>query len=103
MNKPTHTKKNLSNKIIIKNPKELTENIIMDLYKKSDLPETSYFQCLAFLALRNYKEVCRKIIKDKNRTEARNPFRSSLKSKYPLFSPIKRFIPTNGVRMATTE
>ena len=31
-----------SNKIIIKNPKELTENIIMDLYKKSDLPETSY-------------------------------------------------------------
>ena len=54
-----------SNKIIIKNPKELTENIIMDLYKKSDLPETSYFQCLAFLALRNYKEVCRKIIKDK--------------------------------------
>ncbi len=54
-----------SNKIIIKNPKELTENIMLDLYKKSNLPEVSYFQCLSFLSLRNYKEVCKKIIKDK--------------------------------------
>lgn len=71
-----------SNKIIIKNPKELTESVMMDLYKKSDLPEVSYFQCLSFLSLRNYKEVCKKIIKDKvteeNAKDALKIFKSFL-------------------------
>ncbi len=37
----------------------------MDLYLKSDLPENTYFQCLTFLLLRDYDEICEKIIKDK--------------------------------------
>ncbi len=37
----------------------------MNLYLKSDLPDNTYFQCLTFLSLRNYNEVCEKIIRDK--------------------------------------
>ena len=54
-----------SNKIIIKNPRKLDKEIVMDLYLKSDLPDNSYFQCLTFLSLRNYDEVCKRIIKYK--------------------------------------
>lgn len=54
-----------SNKIIIKNPRKLDNDLVMDLYLKSDLPDNTYFQCLTFLSLRNYDEVCRKIIEDK--------------------------------------
>lgn len=54
-----------SNKIILSNPRKLDDSIVMQLYLKSDLPTNTYFQCLTFLSLRNYKEVCNKIIKDK--------------------------------------
>lgn len=54
-----------SNKIIVSNPRELTEDLIMDLYLKSDLPEKSYFQCLLFLCFKNCDNVCRRIVKDK--------------------------------------
>lgn len=54
-----------SNKIILKNPRKLNDDLVMDLYLKSDLPEDTYFQCLTFLSLRDYDEVCEKIIKDK--------------------------------------
>lgn len=53
-----------SNKIILKNPRKLTNEIVMYLYLKSNLPEKTYFQCLTFLSLRNYAEVCNKIIQD---------------------------------------
>ena len=54
-----------SNKIILRNPRKLDSDLVMDLYLKSDLPDNTYFQCLTFLSLRNYDEVCRKIIEDK--------------------------------------
>ena len=54
-----------TNKIILRNPRELTKEIVMDLYLKSNLPDNSYFQCLTFLSLRDYEEVCMKIIEDK--------------------------------------
>ena len=54
-----------SNKIIIRNPRKLDNELVMDLYLKSDLPDNTYFQCLTFLSLRNYDKVCEKIIKDK--------------------------------------
>lgn len=54
-----------SNKIILKNPRKLDDDLVMDLYLKSDLPENTYFQCLTFLSLRDYNEVCEKIIRDK--------------------------------------
>lgn len=54
-----------TNKIILKNPRKLDHNLVMELYLKSDLPDNTYFQCLTFLSLRNYGEVCKKIIEDK--------------------------------------
>lgn len=54
-----------SNKIILKNPRKLDKDLVMDLYLKSDLPDNSYFQCLTFLSLRGYDKVCEKIIEDK--------------------------------------
>lgn len=58
-----------SNKIILKNPRILTNELVMELYLKSDLPLNSYFQCLTFLSLRNYEDVCKKIIDDKVNSE----------------------------------
>lgn len=54
-----------SNKIILKNPRKLNNELVMELYLKSDLPDNTYFQCLTFLSLRNYSDVCNKIIEDK--------------------------------------
>lgn len=54
-----------SNKIILTNPRKLTDKLVMDLYLKSDLPDNTYFQCLTFLSLRDYDRVCEKIIEDK--------------------------------------
>lgn len=54
-----------SNKIILKNPRKLDDELVMELYLKSELPENTYFQCLTFLSLRGYEKVCEKIIEDK--------------------------------------
>ena len=54
-----------TNKIIVTNPRKLTNEIVMDLYLKSDLPLNSYYQCLSFLSLKGYVDVCRQIIIDK--------------------------------------
>ena len=54
-----------SNKIILRNPRKLDDALVMELYEKSDLPENTYFQCLTFLSLRNYAEVCDRIITDR--------------------------------------
>lgn len=54
-----------TNKIIVNNPRKITEEIVMDLYLKSEIPEKTYFQCLTFLSLRNYAKVCKQIIADK--------------------------------------
>ena len=54
-----------TNKIIIKNPKTLTEDKVLELYKKSNLPEKTYYQCLVTLLYRGYKETVKYIIKDR--------------------------------------
>ena len=54
-----------TNKIIIKNPRIVTDKIAMELYKKSNLPEVSYYKSLAGCAIRGYKKTCLKIIEDK--------------------------------------
>ena len=52
-----------SNKIIVSNPRMLTEDIVMDLYLKSKLSEKTYFQCVNFLVYK-YPCVARKIVID---------------------------------------
>ena len=54
-----------TNKIIVKNPIPLTEEVVMDLYKKSNIPEKTYHDVLAILAIRGFEKVCMELIKDK--------------------------------------
>ena len=54
-----------TNKIIISNPKQITEEIIIDLYKKSSLPENTYYQCLVTLLFKGHKDAVKYIIKDR--------------------------------------
>ena len=54
-----------TNKIIVKNPVPLTEEVVMDLYKKSNIPEKTYHDVLAILAIRGFEKVCMELIKDK--------------------------------------
>ena len=54
-----------SNKIIITNPRVVTDDVAFDLYLKSNLPEKSYYKSLAGCAIMGYKNTCLRIIKDK--------------------------------------
>lgn len=54
-----------ANKIIISNIRPMTDEIAMDLYKKSDLPDKSYYKSLAGCAVRGYKNTTMQIIKDR--------------------------------------
>lgn len=54
-----------TNKIIINNPVKITDEVAMNLYKKSNLPWKSYVQILSYLAVANYKNTSYQILKDK--------------------------------------
>ena len=54
-----------SNKIILSNPRKVTDDIAMKLYLKSKLPEKPYYKSLAGCVVRGYKNTCFKIIEDK--------------------------------------
>lgn len=54
-----------SNKIIVSNPRPITDELVIELYKKSDLPEKTYYQCLVTLLFRNHLEAVKYIIRDR--------------------------------------
>lgn len=54
-----------TNKIILSNPKKVTEEMVLDFYKKSDLPENTYYQCIVVLLYKNYINVVKYIINDR--------------------------------------
>ena len=54
-----------SNKIILKNPRKMTDKLAMEFYLKSNLPEKSYYKSLAGVAIMGYKNTCLRIINDK--------------------------------------
>ena len=54
-----------SNKIIISNPRKVTDEMAMDFYNKSKLPEKAYYKSLIGCAIRGYRKTCLKIIEDK--------------------------------------
>ena len=74
-----------TNKIIITTPKKVTDEVAMELYKKSDLPWKSYIQILSYLAAANYKNTAYQIVKDKitseNATDALEIYDNFLKIK----------------------
>ena len=53
-----------SNKIIVTNPRPITEDMVIDLYKKSTLPMNTYFQCIYCLLFKKYVNASKYIIKD---------------------------------------
>ena len=54
-----------TNKIILKDPRKVNEDMVLDFYKKSDLPDNTYYQCLVVLLYKNYVNVAKQIIKDR--------------------------------------
>lgn len=54
-----------TNKIILTNPRKVTEDMVLDFYKKSNLPENTYYQCLVVLLYKGYVNVAKYIIEDR--------------------------------------
>ena len=54
-----------TNRIIIVNPRLVTDEMAMELYKKSNLPEKSYFKAMAGCCVRGYINTAKQIFKDK--------------------------------------
>lgn len=54
-----------TNKIILTNPRKVTEDMVLEYYKKSDLPENTYYQCIVVLLYRNYVDVAKHLINDR--------------------------------------
>lgn len=53
-----------ANKIIVTNPREITEDMVIDIYNKSALPLNRYFQCIYCLLFRKYVNASKYIIND---------------------------------------
>lgn len=54
-----------SNKIIIKNPRKVTDKMALELYKKSNIPEIAYYKALAAVCVMGYEKTALQIFKDK--------------------------------------
>ena len=57
-----------TNKIIIKNPRKMTDEMALDFYKKSNIPELAYYKALGVVALMNYQNTALQIFRDKVNT-----------------------------------
>ena len=55
----------VANKIILKNPISISEELLIELYHKSKLPLATYFESIGLLASRGYYDIALMIIKDK--------------------------------------
>lgn len=53
------------NKIILKNPRKVTDEMALEFYRKSTIPEFSYYKAMASVAVMNYKNTALQIFKDK--------------------------------------
>lgn len=54
-----------ANKIIVKNPRKLTDELVIELYKKNTLSNKVIAQCLLTLTWKNRLEISKYIIKDR--------------------------------------
>lgn len=53
-----------ANKIIVTNPRPITEEMVIDIYRKSNLTMDRYFQCIYCLLFRKYINASKYIIND---------------------------------------
>lgn len=54
-----------TNKIIIKNPRKVDDELALYFYKISQIPEKSYYKALAAVSVMNYKKTAHLILQDK--------------------------------------
>lgn len=54
-----------TNKIIVKNPRKVDDDLALHYYEISNIPEKSYYKALGAVAVMNYKKTALKILKDK--------------------------------------
>lgn len=54
-----------TNKIILKNPRKVTDEMALEFYKKSTIPEFAYYKAMAAVAVMNYKNTALQIFEDK--------------------------------------
>ena len=63
-----------ANKIIVTNPRKITDEVVMELYKKTTLSNKVLAQCLQTLLWKNRLEISKYIIKDRVNKENVNEF-----------------------------
>lgn len=88
----------IANKIILKNPKPISEEMLIDFYKKSDLPLNTYFECIGIYSARGYYDLALMLIKDKvnmdNIDDAIETFNNSIKPwhkvNYEIYNKVKQ-------------
>ena len=54
-----------SNKIILSNPRRVTDEVALELYRKSNMPEKTYYKSLIALAILGCRNTCIELIKDR--------------------------------------
>lgn len=54
-----------TNKIIIKNPRKVDDNLALHFYNISNIPEKSYYKALGVVAIMDYEKTARAILRDK--------------------------------------
>ena len=54
-----------SNKIILTNPRKITDKLALELYYKSKFPERTYYKALAGVVIRSLTRTADQIIRDK--------------------------------------
>lgn len=54
-----------SNKIILTNPRKITDELALELYYKSNFPEKTYYKALAGVVIRSLTKTADKIIEDR--------------------------------------
>lgn len=81
-----------TNKIILSNPRKVTEEMVFEYYAKSDLPQKTYYQCLVVMLYKNYTNIAKKIIEDKvnknNIEECISEFERMISDKHDGNAPI---------------
>lgn len=54
-----------SNKIIVTNPRKVTDEMALDFYKKSTIPEFAYYKALGAVSVMGYEKTALAILRDK--------------------------------------
>ena len=54
-----------TNKIIIKNPRKVDDDLALHFYNISNIPEKSYYKALGVVAIMDYEKTARAILRDK--------------------------------------